>query len=161
MIDPFETDAPMLRTARRVNDSMPQFTVEKLREEFAAEGTDLEDTSVLILGLTYRPGVEEIRASPSLEIAEQLSSAGSEVYGVDPLLEDFDAFELAPIELESIYERDFDGVVLVTPHEEFEDIQWKHVHRESGQLIVIDGRDTLDSSGLEHRVYTIGTGFDV
>jgi len=161
MIKPFETDSPLLQTARHVNDSMPEFTVQKLREEFAAEGGDIEDKSVLVLGLTYRPGVEEIRASPSLGIAESLSSAGADVYGVDPILDEFDAFELCPLDIESIYERDFDAVVVVTPHEEFEKIRWQRLRREGEQLIVVDGRDTLDLSDTDHRVYTIGSGYDV
>jgi UDP-N-acetyl-D-mannosaminuronic acid dehydrogenase len=160
LIEPFETRAPLLRTAREVNDSMPEFTVRKLREELDAEGTDLADASVLVLGLTYRPGVEEIRASPSLDIAERLTEAGADVYGVDPVLSAYDAFELTPLSLSDIYERAFDGVVMVTPHEEFDEIRWPEVGRPDGS-VVVDGRDTLGLDDTDHRVYTIGTGSDV
>lgn len=160
VIDPFETDAPLLKTARAVNDSMPAFTVEKLREEFDAEGLDLSSASVLILGLTYRPGVEEIRASPAVPIASELSAAGADVYGVDPMLDSFEEFALEPIDQSAVYEREFDGIVSVTPHEEFEAIEWDEVGREGGS-VVIDGRQTLDLSGTAHRTYTIGGGYDV
>ena len=160
VIEPFETRAPLLRTAREVNDSMPEFTVRKLREELDAEGTDLADASVLVLGLTYRPGVEEIRASPSLDIAERLTEAGADVCGVDPVLSAYDAFELTPLSLSDIYERAFDGVVMVTPHEEFDEIRWPEVGRPSGS-VVVDGRDTLGLDDTDHRVYTIGSGSDV
>ena len=160
VIEPFETEAPLLRTAREVNDSMPEFTVRKLREELDAEGTDLADASVLVLGLTYRPGVEEIRASPSLDIAERLTEAGADVCGVDPVLSAYDAFELTPLSLSDIYERMFDGVVMVTPHEEFDEIRWPEVGRPDGS-VVVDGRDTLELDDTDHRVYTIGTGSDV
>jgi UDP-N-acetyl-D-mannosaminuronic acid dehydrogenase len=160
VIDPFETETPMLETAREVNDSMPSFTVGKLREEFAAEGLSMEEASVLILGLTYRPGVEEIRASPSLAIASELSEAGVEVYGVDPMLDTFEAFDLDPISLEAASDLDVDGIVMVTPHEEFEEISWDDLGRDGG-AIVIDGRDTLSLSDSKHRVYTIGGGYSV
>ncbi|TKR25453.1 nucleotide sugar dehydrogenase [Natronomonas salsuginis] len=160
VIDPFETDAPLLETARTVNDSMPAFTVGKLREEFEAEGLDLSDASVLVLGLTYRPGVEEIRASPAISIASELSEAGASVYGVDPMLDDFEEFDLEPIALSAIYDRAFDGVVSVTPHEEFEAIEWDRLGRAGGS-VVVDGRQTLDLSETAHRVYTIGGGYDV
>jgi UDP-N-acetyl-D-mannosaminuronic acid dehydrogenase len=134
---------------------MPSFTVGKLREEFEAEGLAMEEASVLLLGLTYRPGVEEIRASPSLTIAEELAAAGANVYGVDPLLDDVGAFDLDGIALENVYEHDFDGVVLVTPHDEFEDIDWDRLGRAGGS-VVIDGRATLALGETDHRVYTIG-----
>ena len=158
VIDPFETDAPLLETAREVNDSMPAFTVGKLSEAFAVERTELAETSVLILGLTYRPGVEEIRASPALEIAAELSAAGVDVYGVDPVLEDFGAFDLEGMALEEIYDRPFDGVVLVTPHEEFDSIRWAEVEREDGQLVVVDGRGSVSGTTDTQHVYEIGGG---
>lgn len=159
IIDPFDTETPLLEIAREANDSMPAFTVRKLREEFDAEGVEIADTSVLLLGLTYRPGVEEIRASPSLAIAEELSATGADVYGVDPMLEDFGAFDLKPVSQSAMYERNVDAVVLVTPHEEFDGVQWDRLQRDGGQLIVIDGRDAYDLTETDHRVYTIGSGY--
>jgi len=157
VIEPFETEAPMLETAREVNDSMPEFTVAKLREEFDAEGLATSDASVLILGLTYRPGVEEIRATPSIPIAETLSDAGASVYGVDPLLDSFSAFDLEPIDLDEIEAYEFDGIVMVTPHGEFNDLSWNELGREGG-AVVIDGRGTLNLADTDHRVYEIGGG---
>jgi UDP-N-acetyl-D-mannosaminuronic acid dehydrogenase len=139
---------------------MPAFPVGKLREEFEAGGLDLSDVSVLLLGLTYRPGVEEIRASPALSIASELTEAGASVYGVDPMLDSVEEFDLEPIELSAIYDHAFDSVVSVTPHEEFEAIEWDRVGREEGS-VVVDGRQTLDLSETAHRVYTIGGGYDV
>ncbi len=160
VIDPFETDAPVLETAREVNDSMPEFTVRKLCEEFDAEGLSVEEASVLVLGLTYRPGVEEIRASPSISIADELSERGADVYGVDPILEKFEVFELEQLELSALYEYEFDGVVLVTPHKEFDTIDWDRLGRDGGS-VVIDGRESLNLGGTQHRIYTIGSGFNV
>ncbi|PSP68604.1 nucleotide sugar dehydrogenase [Halobacteriales archaeon QS_1_69_70] len=160
MIEPFETEAPLLRTAREVNDAMPEFTVETLRRELEAEGTELSSASVLLLGLTYRPGVEESRASPSRAIAERLSEAGVDVFGVDPMLETSDEFALEKIDIESVYDHPVDGIVMVTPHEEFDDLQWSDLGRASGS-VVIDGRDTLYLDSTAHRVYTIGRGDNV
>jgi UDP-N-acetyl-D-mannosaminuronic acid dehydrogenase len=159
IIKPFEGDTQLLETAREVNDSMPVFTVDKLREEFTAEGISLSDTSILILGLTYRSGVEEIRASPSVDIASKLTALGADVYGVDPLLNDTSAFDLEQIDLSEVYDFEFDGVVMVTPHDDFEDISWTNISRDGGQLIIIDGRNTLDLSECPHRIYAIGGGY--
>lgn len=156
VINEFAQDAPLLETARRVNDSMPAYTVGKLREEFAAERTGIGEVSVVILGLTYRPGVEEIRATPALPIAEELSSLGATVYGVDPVLDSVAEFPLNRITINEMYSMDIDAVVLVTPHEEFMEIEWDQVSRAGGQLIIIDGRDALSVTDTDHRIYTIG-----
>jgi UDP-N-acetyl-D-mannosaminuronic acid dehydrogenase len=44
--------------------------------------------------------------------------------------------------------------VLVTPHEEFEGIEWTRFD----PLVVVDGRQSLDLRETDHRVYTIGSG---
>jgi len=110
--------------------------------------------------LTYRPGVEEIRASPSRAIAERLSEAGLDVFGVDPMLETADEFALEQIDIESMYDHPVDAIVMMTPHEEFDDLQWSELGRTSGS-VVLDGRDTLDLESTAHRVYTLGRGQNV
>lgn len=154
LIHPFETDAPLLETAREVNDGMPEFTVRKLTEEFKAEGRELQGSTVLVLGLTYRQGVNEIRATPALPIAEQLETLGAEVRVVDPVLDDFSSFAGTPTDLDEIYACDPDAAVMVTPQDEFDDIEWGRFN----PLIVIDGRQSLDLADTPHRVYTIGSG---
>ncbi|WP_425492321.1 nucleotide sugar dehydrogenase [Halovivax gelatinilyticus] len=159
LIEPFETDSPLLETAREVNDSMPAFTVEKVREKLGENGVSVDEATVAVLGLTYRPGVEEIRASPSIPISEQLFEAGATVYGVDPMLEDVEAFDLEAIALDELYDRYLDAVVLVTPHEEFESIRWAAVGRNGDtDPVIIDGRDALGE--IDGSVYTIGVGDD-
>lgn len=158
MIESFKTDAPLLSTARSVNDNMVQFTIKKLREEFNAESLRINNASILILGLTYRPGIEEIRASPAIPLAERLFTNGADVYGADPVLDKFDEFELNPLAMENLGEYDFDGIVIVTPHKEFNNLQWENLGRDSG-AIIIDGRDSLDLTNSVHRVYTIGSGY--
>ncbi|MFP9191291.1 nucleotide sugar dehydrogenase [Natrialbaceae archaeon A-CW1-1] len=161
LIKPFESPSPLLETAREVNDSMPAFTLQKVREGLEADGKTLVGSSVVILGLTYRPGVEEIRASPSIELSKLLSAAGAEVYGVDPMLDSTEEFALEQITLDELYDREVDAVVMVTPHEEFDDITWEEIHRNGhAPAVVIDGRQTLEEADLESRTYTIGGGYN-
>jgi UDP-N-acetyl-D-mannosaminuronic acid dehydrogenase len=163
LLDGREADGPLLETAREVNDGMPAFVVEKLREEFAAEGTGLDSARVLVLGLTYRPGVAETAATPAKPIVDGLADAGAKVLCADPLLEEYDEFDATPIEVDTVTDNALDGVVLVTPHEAFDGIDWTAFERRGDRegLVVIDGRDSLDLAGTPHRTYTIGRGRDV
>ena len=155
VIDRFDAETPLLRTAREVNDAMPEFTVETLARELDADGVPPEGATVAVLGLTYRPGVEETRASPAIAITEHLSALGADVVGVDPMLDDASEFACEQVEQAELAELDLDAAVLVTPHEDFEAVDWTAFD----PLVVVDGRDALDLSDTDHRVYTIGSGF--
>ncbi|MDG5776821.1 nucleotide sugar dehydrogenase [Haloarculaceae archaeon H-GB2-1] len=157
LIDQFATDTPLLRTAREVNDVMPEFTVGKLVQGLERNGTPIHDATVAVLGLAYRPGVAETRKSPAKPIAARLSAYDADVVGVDPVLDDVSDFELTPVSLSELSECDLDAVVIVTPHEEFDDIDWS-AHDD---LVVVDGRDMLEDGAISHAVYTIGAGWDV
>ncbi|RQH00356.1 nucleotide sugar dehydrogenase [Natrarchaeobius oligotrophus] len=150
-------DEPMrlTRTARAVNDEMPAVVVDRLADALAAVDDDVSDASVLVLGLTYRPGVEETRASPALDVVAELSERGADVAGVDPLV-DPSEYGARPVALEEIGEESFDAAVVVTPHEEFDRIEWGALE----SMVVVDARDALDLSGTDHRVYTLAGSTD-
>ena len=144
---------PLTRTAREVNDGMPAFTVDRLETELAASGLDIEDAVVLVLGLTYRPGVAETRASPGVDVAAEARRRGASVLVADPLVGPAEVgLDVPAVEVESIPDRSFDATVCVTPHEEFESIPWRHME----SMLVLDGRGTLSVDGDHHRVVTLG-----
>ncbi|WP_369694257.1 nucleotide sugar dehydrogenase [Halomarina rubra] len=153
VFDRVKTSMPLCQTARETNDSMPQFLVSKLVERLAAHETAIEDATVVVLGLTYRPGVAEVRASPAIPLVETLQHLGARVFVVDPILDKATApFPLTA--LEEVPVDDLDGAVLVTNHDEFATIDWTSYD----SLVCIDGRDALPDSSAKHDVYVVGRG---
>jgi UDP-N-acetyl-D-mannosaminuronic acid dehydrogenase len=151
VIDPFETETRLLETAREVNDAMPEFTVEKLRE--GLEGP-LDGMSVVVFGLTYRAGVEELRASPGVDIVRRLITRGAQVSAVDPMVGDADIdLDVEMWDSEDAYDRDVDGIVIATGHEDFRAVEWPRV---GDGIVCVDGRGFLESAPEGYRVYTIG-----
>mgnify|MGYP000318432935 CR=1 FL=1 len=149
-----ETETPLLETARAVNERMEEFTVRKTIEELDQAGVPIEEATIAVLGVTYRPGIDETRASPAWTITSALSAAGATVRTVDPVCSDLDAFAGRPATLSDLPAIDPDGLVLVTAHDAFTDIPWRRLTDPT----VIDGRDALDVPPTEARVYTIGSG---
>ncbi|WP_396613390.1 nucleotide sugar dehydrogenase (plasmid) [Haloferax sp. S1W] len=146
-------DTPLLRTAREVNDGMPSFVVSKLTVLLQERGIDVDGSRLLVLGLTYRPGVAETRATPAKPIVDSLVELGGEVFVCDPILNDVSAFGGTPVDLNDISTLTLDGVVVVTPHDEFDAIDWDAFD----DVVIIDGRNTLDLPDRPDRhVYTIG-----
>jgi UDP-N-acetyl-D-mannosaminuronic acid dehydrogenase len=149
-----EEPTPLLETARAVNNSMPWFTVEWTTRELEAMGTPIEDATVAVLGLTYRPGVAETRATPAAPIIEQLQKRGASVVACDPMIEGPTEFNVDLMPVEELASLSPDAIVLVTPHEEFAAVDWDAY----SDAVLIDGRDAVPSDAAVGRRYTIGRG---
>ena len=72
---------PLIHTARDVNDSQPEFVLGLVKE---TAGGDLHGRKVTVLGLTYKPDVDDFRESPAVEVVHLLRGAGAEVRAYDP-----------------------------------------------------------------------------
>ena len=153
LIDTTETGTPLLRRARRINDAMPGYTVGKLCEALRETGVALSDATVAVLGLAYRPGVDETRESPGVAIASLLRDAGVDVIGVDPVV-DLNAFDVRSAEVGDLPEMELDGVVVATAHDAFGTLDW----RELDGAVVVDGRNVVDGTEFETPVTTVGVG---
>lgn len=150
----FDADGSLLSTARTVNDGMAGYTVSMLRRILTAHGIDRSDPRVLLLGLTYKSNIEELRNAPSLPLARSLRAEGMTALGVDPMLDDWselDELDVERVSLPDVYEQNADAVVMVTPHDEFAELDW-----EAFDAPILDGRRAIDAETTEAPVYTVG-----
>ena len=162
LINEFATATPLLEAARDVNESMPGYTARTIVRELTAVDVHVEEAVIVLFGLSYRRAVADGRESPAIELGDRLSKFGATVVGVDPLLDDFDAFDdIYLADLDHVGEMDVDAAVLVTDHDEFDAFDWGAF---SDPIVVVDGRDALDPETdeqlREHRVRTIGESGD-
>ena len=79
----------LIAASRKVNSGMPAYVVRRARALLAAEGTALPDAEVLLLGVTYKPDIPDLRESPAVAVAEQLTALGARVGYHDPHVTDF------------------------------------------------------------------------
>jgi UDP-N-acetyl-D-mannosaminuronic acid dehydrogenase len=153
LINGCATPAPLLAQARAVNDGMAAHTVERLARAFDRRGKRLDGSHVLLLGVTYRPGVDETRASPAIGIAEQLRERDVTVSAVDPVCSDMSGLAATPTRIDRMGSLDLDAAVLVTPQDAFGTVDWD----QWTDLVVLDTRGALDDAG-PHDVVTLGNG---
>lgn len=159
LMGPFDIETPVMRSARTTNEAMPRYTAQHALDGLSAEGIAPTDAHVLVLGQTYRPGVDEIRATPALPIVEKLADAGARVDVCDPVCTHNEPFEntgASIVSLDSIGTA-YDAVVLVTPQPAFEEIDIPALKRAAAdrQLVLVDGRQELeqlrDHEGIHYR----------
>ena len=153
LISECATAAPLLRTARAVNDGMASYVVEQLETQLQADDITLEDARVALLGVTYRPGIDETRASPARRIDAQLAERGASTVVVDPVCSDMSPFEATPVELSALPDCELDAAVLVTAHNQFETLPSSSLPE-----IIVDTQAAFDTFDGEKRHYTIGSG---
>jgi UDP-N-acetyl-D-glucosamine dehydrogenase len=108
----------LIPAANRINNAMPKLVVDKLERALEQRGTRLVDASILVVGVTYKPDIADIRESAALRVLEETLARGARVAYHDPLMptltlagESVDSVDLDPSGLASL-----DAVVLLTPH---------------------------------------------
>jgi UDP-N-acetyl-D-glucosamine dehydrogenase len=124
--------------AAEVNTSMPYFVAEKLSRILARRGGEVRGRRVLLLGVSFKRNVGDIRNSSALKILELLEARGLDVSYHDPFVP---RLRLGTRELESVpLERDVvsaaDCVVIHTDHESV-DYEWLVAHAQ----LVFDTRN--------------------
>ena len=80
----FERGTRFIELAGEINTAMPMHVVERIGEALNAVRKPLRGSRILVLGLAYKPNVDDERESPSYRIMELLSKRGAEVAYYDP-----------------------------------------------------------------------------
>ncbi len=110
--------AALIEVAGKINDQMPTFVVEKMDRLLRERGLDPARARVLLLGVTYKRDVADLRESSALEVLRRLRAAGRDVAYHDPLIgqldEDGTTIRSTPLTADTL--RSADCVVLLAAH---------------------------------------------
>ena len=136
-------DFQLLKAVKQVNDQQKQLVVAKI--EAALGG--LKAKTVSILGLSFKPGTDDLRFAPSIYIIERLKLGGARIRAFDP-----QAMRLAREVFKEIkfcrnaYEaaKGSNCLVILTEWDEFKELDLKKIKRLLKQPVIIDGRNIYD-----------------
>ena len=108
---------------RTINDYMPKHVAEMTIKALNSVGKAIKSSRVLIMGLTYKEDVPDIRESPVKGIIKELEEYGADVVGFDPLLDADDLkgefnIKLLP-NLKEVGKAKFDCIILAVAHSSF------------------------------------------
>ena len=107
-----------IKLASDVISSMPEYVVRRLEEALKSTGLELSGANILLIGLTYKRDVKDLRKSPSLDIFEILKKERARVCYHDPLIPylKFAGLNLKSLPLTQANLNKFDCVVIATDH---------------------------------------------
>jgi len=129
--------AQLISQARNTNDSMPEFTYNLILQQTK----NIPNAKITILGLTYKPDIDDIRESPSIEIAKMIQNNPKLRLSIyDPHVKCFN-YKLSSFE-ETF--KDSDCILLAVNHTEFNSIDPSQIAKLVKTKIIIDTRNSLN-----------------
>ena len=136
--------ARFIELASEINTGMPRYVISKVQDALNDKGLPLNGSQILVIGAAYKPDVDDIRESPSLDIIGLLRQKGAQVSYHDPYIprithEDWN-LESVPDLIESA--KDSDCVVIVTDHSEYD---YKSILEKTA--LIVDTRNALGEAG--------------
>jgi UDP-N-acetyl-D-glucosamine dehydrogenase len=117
-----------IELAGEINTDMPHYVIHKVMEALNSKKKSLNGSKVLVLGLAYKPDIDDVRESPSLELIELLKEGGAKVDYNDPYLpqthkmREYD-LKMKSVPLTAARVKNYDCVLIATNHSDY-DYKW-------------------------------------
>jgi len=152
-----------IELASEVNAEMPRHVVAKVTEALNQARKPVNGSRILLLGVSYKPDVDDIRESPALDVIQLLEAKGGDVRYHDPHVPSLqlDGEERRSVGFDAEILEAHDVVVVTTDHRALDyDLVMQHAD------IVVDSRNALEGHEGPARVYPLagparsdGSGF--
>ena len=146
--------ARFIELASEVNASMPEYVVELVGDGLNKFARSINGSKVLLLGMAYKPDIDDVRESPALDVYSLLEAKGAKVSFHDPFVSEirFDSRMETTIDLDLKMLDAYDCVVITTNHSEYD---FKAIVENS--RLVVDTRNA--TAGIDsEKVKRLGAG---
>jgi len=139
-------EAKLLSAAREVNDWQRQLVVKKLRRRLRG----LRGRRVGLLGLAFKPGTDDLRDAPAVDVAAALVAAGATVVAHDPVVRSVPAVpQLALVDDPYDVASRADAVVLLTEWPDYLELELDALRVRMRGVLFVDGRNVFDPAKVE------------
>jgi UDP-N-acetyl-D-glucosamine dehydrogenase len=117
-------NARFIDLASEINTNMPRYVVSRVLEAMNDRSKTLKGSKVLVLGAAYKPDINDVRESPTLDVIGLLQNKGAQVEYHDPYIphihHEYDGWEMDSVQDMMQAVRESDAVVIVTNHTEYD-----------------------------------------
>ena len=139
--------ARFIELASEINTSMPRFAVSKVQDALNDVEKSLKGSKILVLGAAYKPDIDDIRESPSIDVIRLLQNKGANVKYHDPYIP---VIKHDGWQMESITDLDgelksADCVVIVTNHKVYD-----YASILKNAKLIVDTRNALGKLGTKN-----------
>ena len=139
----------IIKHGRMINEKMPDHVINLTLDGFKQCNKSIKDSTLLILGVSYKPDVKDIQLSPAEIIINKLKALGAKIKIYDPYYKNNQIFGIdVEHNIQDILS-DVDASIIVTAHKEFQEINPK-IFTKMKTPILIDSRGIIDISSANN-----------
>jgi len=146
-IDP--TLLKIVQDARKINEHMPQHVIDLLENAFSQTNTPLENSTVTILGISYKPNVHDVQIAPSETIIKLLKEKNVNLKIYDPYFKSETVFGQKIENSISEAVAGSDAVLIITGHNEFDDFNFDKISDSMTKPILVDCTGKINPQNIK------------
>lgn len=156
--DKLGVDFRLLKEVARVNEQQRALVVKKAEERL----WNLKQKTIAVWGLSFKPHTDDMRLAPSIDVIGRLSAAGAKIRAYDPQAmgearEHINGTMLCTDAYQAV--KGSDCLMILTEWPQFQEVDWKRVHKLMGHPIIVDGRNFIDPETVRrHGFEYVGMG---
>ncbi len=138
----------IIESGRRINEKMPDHVIDLTLDAFKEANIPIQDSAILVLGISYKPDVKDIQLTPAKHVIKKLQSLGVNVHIYDPLFTSNEIFGIKVEEnLDDIISK-VNASIIITGHSEFQKIQTSFFQKMKNPIL-IDTRGIIDPTSAK------------
>ncbi len=145
-------NARFIQLAGEINAEMPIYVVDKVVDALNADRKAVNGARILMLGVAYKPDIDDVRESPALDVLRLLELRGAELYYNDPFVPSLKmngtlmtSLPLTPDVISSM-----DCVVVITAHSTYD---WTSIA--AAAKVIVDTRNAVTDTGASARIFRL------
>ena len=146
-----------IEQAAKTNENMPRYVADMAIQALSMSSTPLPDCRVLIIGVAYKPDIDDLRNSPGIHVWEALLQKGvKNIEYSDPFVPTFQegSLEGESLELNKDMLKEYECVIIITDHSS---IDWQMIFDNSN--FIVDTRNALSNiEAGKANYYSLGGG---
>ncbi|MCC6146736.1 MAG: nucleotide sugar dehydrogenase [Anaerolineaceae bacterium] len=140
-------NARFIELASEINTNMPRFALGKIQDALNERSKPLKNSRVLVLGVAYKPDIDDLRESPALDVIGLLIKKGARVSYHDPYIPTISHDEWALESVDSLMAevKTADCVAIITNHSAYD-----YPAILATANLIVDTRNALGKAGQNH-----------
>ena len=126
----------IIESGRKINEMMPEHVVKLTLDAFNEANIKIENSEILILGISYKPDVKDIQLTPAEHIINQLKSLGANIRIYDPYFSSTNIFGIEVSNNLNEVIQNVNASIIVTGHKEFHEIDVTFFNKMKNPILI-------------------------